>query len=81
MAVVAFVAPLDPTCWIKVCSEETKLPSYWLADPVGVVALEPLAAVVAPAAAVDCAPVAAVALVPLPKPSAFSACMSECRKV
>jgi hypothetical protein len=74
LAAAELVVLPDPNCWIRVCREEARLPSYWPA----------LAALVEPAAAA--APVVELVAVELaapvlPRPSDFNAANSECKKL
>ena len=32
----ALIVPPEPICWIKVCSDDARLPEYWLAPEVAV---------------------------------------------
>jgi hypothetical protein len=74
LAGLAVAEPLEPSCWIKVCKEEAKLPSYCPAVP------EPPAAALDATPGVAGAPVALDAVL-LPSPSDFRAANKECRKL
>jgi hypothetical protein len=71
---LAVAEPLEPSCWINVCKEEAKLPSYCWAVP------EPPAAAPDATPGVVEVPVALDAVLP-PSPSDFRAANRECRKL